>query len=156
MNLKTWRNKGFGGGGDLAPRTGLSREMDRLFDSFVRGPFESAMSQMGMAYPPLDVIEGDNEVTVRAEVPGIEPADLDVSVTGDVLTISGEKKEHTERKGQHYFHTETRSGSFRRSISLPSGVDPQNVQADYQQGVLTVRLQKKPSSQPTRVQVNLG
>ena len=149
MNLTLWRNKG--PGGDVAPAG-----FERLFETFLRNPFESAMSQFGMAYPPLDVIEGDSDVTVRVEIPGVDPAQLDVAVTGDELTISGEKKEATERKGRYYYHSETRSGAFRRSITLPGGVDSQNVRADYTNGVLTVQLQKKPSSQPKKVQVNAG
>ncbi|MBX7165313.1 MAG: Hsp20/alpha crystallin family protein [Pirellulales bacterium] len=156
MTLIPWRNK-FTSGGDISPLGDLGKEMDRMFASLVRNPLENALGTFGMAFPPLDVMESDDEVTVRVEVPGIDPQQLEITATGESLTIAGEKQEQlTEKSDKYFHHVETRAGRFRRTIGLPSGVDSQDVTADYQHGVLTVRLKKKQSPQAVKVQINAG
>jgi HSP20 family protein len=99
------------------------------------------------------VAESDKEVIVRAEIPGIDPKELDVTVTGNQLVVSGEKKESTEKKDKGFYHNETRYGSFRRVIPLPEGVDSEHVDAQYANGVLTLKLQKTPAAAAKKIEI---
>ena len=101
MSLIPWRNKRESSEGELSPLVALRSEMDRLFDSFLREPFGALdWPQWGAGKwsPAVDVAEDDKELTVRAELPGIDPKDLDVTVVGNQLVLSGEKKESSETK----------------------------------------------------------
>mgnify|MGYP001117227088 CR=1 FL=1 len=156
MSLIPWRSKQRENEQAQSPLVALRREMDRLFENFFREPllgFQWPFSETGQWMPAVDVAENDREVTVRAEVPGIEPKDLNVSVSGNQLVISGEKKQTEERTGKDYYHSEIRFGSFRRIIPLPEGVDTENVEAEYANGVLTLRLKKSPTAAPRRIEV---
>jgi HSP20 family protein len=159
MSLIPWRNKEREGVPATSSLGALKSEMDRLFDSFVREPFGMLdwPSFMGSEkwWPAVDVAETDKELTIRAEVPGIDPKEIDVSITGDQLVISGEKKEKTERKGDGYLQNETRYGSFRRAIPLPEGIDSEHVDAQYANGVLTLTLQKTPVAAPKRIEIKV-
>jgi HSP20 family protein len=131
-------------------------EMNRLFDSFFRDPFGSMGESLGNLTawsPSLDVAETDDEVTVRAEIPGADPKDIDVSVEGNRLVISGEKKESSEKKEQSFYQRETYCGRFNRQVELPQGVDPNNVNAEYKGGVLSVRLKKVPGAAAKKIPV---
>jgi HSP20 family protein len=157
MSLIPWRNKRHETRGELAPLTEFRHEVDRLFDSFLREPL--GWSERGwndLWNPSLDVSEDEKSVTVKVEVPGVKPDDINLSVTGNTLVISGEKKESQERKGDGFYHTERRFGSFRRNVMLPPGVDGDKVTADYAQGVLTVRLEKSPEAMPRKILVKAG
>lgn len=159
MNLIPWRGKQHdGAGGEPSPLVALRHEMDRLFDTFVREPFSTldwpAWSQTAWA-PAVDIVETENDVTVRAEVPGIDPKDLEVRVTGNQLVLSGEKKESTEEKGKNYYHSESRYGSFCRNVPLPEGVDTEHVEAEYAHGVLTLRLKKTQAATARRIEVKV-
>jgi HSP20 family protein len=131
----------------------LWQDMDRLLDRAWGDEFWPARRSW---MPPLDVEETENEVVVRAELPGVNPDDLDVSVSEDALTIAGEKKEEKEHKGRGYFRSECRYGSFRRTIPLPRGVDPDSIQAEYNNGILAVHLKKDVRAQPKRIPVKAG
>lgn len=129
----------------------LHNEMDDLFDGFFRGlgrPFDGYR-----AWPALDVAEQDDAIIVRAEVPGCKADDIDISVYGNMLTISGEKKETKESKDKGYYHTESVYGSFRREVNLPTDVDPANVEATCKDGVLSITLPKAAKSKAVKVQV---
>jgi len=158
MALIPWRNKSGDGGGELTPLTALRNEMDRLFDSFVRTPWGSLdwpFSAGQVGFPAMDIAESEDEVTIRAEVPGVDPKELSISLTGDQLVLSGEKKESSEHQGKGFRQTETRYGSFRRAVSLPAEVDSENVEADYANGVLMVRLKKVQKVPPKRIDVKV-
>jgi HSP20 family protein len=158
MNLIPWRNKREGQGGELSPLVSLRTEMDRLFDSFLREPFGAIDWPRwgdGSFSPAVDVSEDDKELSVRAELPGIDPKDLDVSVVGNQLTLSGEKRESTETREKGVYHSETRYGSFRRTIPLPEGVDTEHVDAQYANGVLTLRLPKTAPAIQKRIEVKV-
>jgi HSP20 family protein len=157
MSMIPWRNKlrqrGQDAGSSLA---NLRGEMDRLMETFVREPFsnmEWPFLGQGKWAPAVDVVENDKEVTVRAEMPGIDPKDLNVVVSGKQLIISGEKKESTEQSGKDFFHSEIRFGSFRRAIPLPDGVDSENVDAQFTNGVLTLRMNKQLGSKPKQIEI---
>ena len=158
MSLIPWRNKHQETQrGDLAPLSEFRREVDRLFDSFLREPF--AWSDWGFSSPwnpSLDVRETDDAVMVRAEVPGVKPDEINISLAGNVLTLSGEKKETEEKQGNGFHHCERRFGAFRRDVTLPPGIDTDTVTADYAQGVLTVKIGKSPEAAARRIPVNVG
>ena len=128
---------------DENPFFALHREMNRMFDSFFRGfelsPFEDNR-RFGSFSPSVDVREDEKEVTVRAELPGMDEKDIEVNLTDDALTIRGEKKDEKEEKGKDYWHCETSYGSFSRVIPLPEGLNQEKVDARFKNGILTVTL----------------
>jgi len=142
--------------GGLSPMMALRGEMERLFDSFLREPL-AAMDWPRWASdkwsPAVDMAENDKELTVRAELPGIDPKDLEVTVTGNQLVLSGEKKESSEHNEKDFYHSETRYGSFRRTLALPEGIDTENVEAQYANGVLTLHLRKTTPAAAKRIEV---
>jgi HSP20 family protein len=134
-------------GGDLME--GFQREMNRLFDDFFRAPTPFGGSQwpVGAAMPRIDVEESDSEYRVSAELPGIDEKDVNLTLTDNVLTISGEKKAEREEKDKNYYLSERSFGSFRRAIPLPTDVDQDKVEAHFKNGVLTVHLPKSPEAE---------
>jgi HSP20 family protein len=159
MNLIPWKNKSTEetSGGSTALST-LRSDMDRLFDAFVREPFGAldwSFGSSGAWSPAVDLAESDTEYTVRAELPGLDPDDLNVSVTENQLTLSGEKRETSEKKEEGYYHSESRYGSFCRSIPLPGAIDSSQVDAEYKNGVLTVHLAKSPENTPKHIDVKV-
>jgi HSP20 family protein len=153
MALMSWKNRGREG--VLAPLSDLRQDIDRMFESFTRNPWGS-LSEFGNGrdwFPAMDVAETDKEVIVRAEVPGVDPKDLDISITGDRLTISGEKKECSERKDKDFYQSESRYGRFSCEVDLPSDVDTDQVQAEHSHGVLTVRLTKTAAAATRKIQI---
>jgi HSP20 family protein len=135
-------------------KNGLARlhnEMDDLFDSFFRGldrPFAGYK-----AWPAIDVAEEENEIVVRAEVPGCKAEDIGISVYGNTLTISGEKKHEEEKKEKGYYHVESTYGSFRREIALPTDVDQSKIDAVCKDGVLSITLPKAATAKAVKVKV---
>ena len=131
--------------------TRLYGEMDGLFDHFFRGldrPFFGPK-----AWPAIDVAEQDDAVVVRAEVPGCKAEDIDISVYGDTLTISGEKKDSRQENGDGCYHMESSYGSFRREISLPTEIDAEKIVAVCKAGVLSVTLPKAEKTKAVKVKV---
>jgi len=127
--------------------------MDDLFGGFFRG-LDMPFSMFGeKIWPAIDVAEKDDAILVRAEVPGCKPEDIDVSVCGNPLTLSGEKKESHEANGEGYYHMESTWGSFRREVSLPAEVDSSKIQAAVRDGVLSVTLPKAEKSKAVKVKV---
>jgi HSP20 family protein len=134
--------------GDLAR---LHGDMDDLFDSFFRGldrPFAGYK-----AWPAIDVAEEEDAIVVRAEVPGCKADDIDISVHGNVLTISGEKKLSEEKKEKGYYHVESAYGSFRRDITLPTDVNQSKIDATCKDGVLSVILPKAEKAKAIKVKI---
>ena len=91
---------------------------------------------------PVDVIESDDQVIVKATVPGVKPEDIEVTLTGDLLTIKGEFKVENREERANYVRQERRSGSFCRQIGLPADINPDNVEATFEDGVLTLEMPK--------------
>ena len=153
MAIIPWRNKGREGA--LAPLADLRHEIDRMFESFTRDPWGS-LSELGVSrqwLPAIDIEENAQEVIVRAEVPGVDPNELEITVTGNRLTLSGEKKETTERKDKDIYQSETRYGSFTRMVELPSGVDTNDISAESSNGIVTITLKKTAASTTKKIQV---
>ena len=127
----------------------LRDEINRIFDDdwFGGGIFEGSMA------PRMDIQDSDDQVLVTAELPGVDIEDVDVTVSGNVLTIKGEKKdEHEEDKGD-YYHRERWSGSFQRSMTLPDAVDSENVDAQMKGGVLHITFPKREEVKPKQIKV---
>ena len=164
MNLIPWRKKH---GVPVvrehtltAPLAEFRTEMDRLFDRYYRGSWLAPSRwadefdwPAGDFMPSVDVAESDESITVRAEVPGLEPEDVDVSVSGSTLTIHGEKKESIEDKRDDYYHCERRFGSFTRSIELPTNADVEAIDAGLSKGVLEVCVKKLETTPKKKIDV---
>lgn len=142
---------------NLASLADFRNEMNRLFEGFFSRPlmmptwFESV--EPGKWMPAIDLSEDDKRITVRAELPGIDPKDVDVSVSEDRLVISGEKKSESAQAGEGWSHRESHYGAFSRAIPLPEPVDPAKVTAKYDKGVLSVELTKSPTATSRKVPV---
>jgi len=134
--------------GDLAR---LHGEMDDLFGGFFRG-FDGPFAGY-KAWPAIDVAEEEDAIIVRAEVPGCKADDIDISVHGNVLTISGEKKLSEEKKEKGYYHVESSYGSFRRELTLSTDVDQSKIDATYKDGVLSVTLPKAEKAKAVKVKI---
>jgi HSP20 family protein len=130
----------------------LRRTVDRLFDN-ANPDHEWQPMQWSLA---VDVVENKEDFTVKASVPGINPADLDVSYVDDTLTIKGEVKSDKEVDENQYHLRERRYGSFTRSISLPTKIRGDAIEASYQNGVLTLRLPKAEEVMPKRIAIKVG
>lgn len=143
------------------PMMELRRQMDRLFDDFssaFRLPGFGGLGRLsaepelfghagGLVDVRFDVSESDEAIDVAAEVPGMSEKDIDVEVSSGVLTIKGEKRHEEEKEEKNYYLSERRFGSFQRSFRLPESVDEDRISANFDKGVLTVHLPKKPEAQ---------
>lgn len=139
------------------------RQMNRLFDEFFERPFSlspffSGSTMMKEFTPHLDVSETDKEIIISAELPGLEPEDIHIGMDGNALTISGEKQAEKEDKGKHYYRVERSYGHFSRSIAIPEGVDPDNIDATFRRGVLKISLPKTAEyqKQSRRIPIKTG
>ncbi len=131
----------------------LRDTMDRLFDdSFVQSPW-GWMAPLRSADLAIDMFEKDNEVVVKATLPGIKPEDVDVKITGDTLTIRGESREDNEVKEENYIRKERRYGAFSRAITLPSGLKSDKAEATFENGVLTLTIPKSEEVKPKSIKV---
>ena len=134
--------------GDLAR---LHGEMDDLFGGFFRG-FDGPFAGY-KAWPAIDVAEEEDAIIVRAEVPGCKADDINISVHGNMLTISGEKKLSEEKKQKGYYHVESSYGSFKRELTLPTDVDQSKIDATCKNGVLSVILPKAEKAKAIKVKI---
>jgi HSP20 family protein len=131
----------------------LRDAMDRLFEeSFVR-PRGRLASYEGVGTLALDVFESEDDVTVRASIPGVKPEDIDLSVTGEVLTIKGETQEEKEEETGNYHLRERRYGAFQRAVNLPTLVNADKAQATFENGVLTLTLPKVEAVKPKSITI---
>jgi len=132
----------------------LQDRMSRLFQDFA--PRGEQDLTTGNFVPPVDIYEDEHSVTLKVEVPGLDPKDVDVQVENHTLTIKGERKFEKEEKEENFHRIERRYGSFVRSFTLPSTVDTDNIKADYENGVLKVQLAKRAEAKPKQIKVNVG
>jgi HSP20 family protein len=133
-----------------APVFGLRREIDRLFDD--------AFSRDGLAWTPAaDIKENDSELRVELELPGLKPEDVEITAENGVLSIRGEKQAERKEGNEDRMHVVERTyGSFFRSFQLPQGVDESKIEAEFEHGVLTVRIPKAALPQPRKIQIGAG
>lgn len=124
----------------------LRSRMDRLFADLADGGH-------GEWTPAIDVAKDEGKLRIRADVPGIKPEEIRIEIADDVLTISGEHEEEKETKDEHYVRRERRYGSFSRSIALPSGIDPEQINAKSHDGVLEIDVPLPSEKKPTTVSI---
>ena len=132
----------------------LQGDMNRLFDQFFDGRAANGPSRRWI--PAMDLVETEDHLVLRGDLPGMTEDDVDIEIKDNVLTVSGERKAQHEDKGQGYHRVERSFGSFSRSLTLPQGVEPGKVAAKFENGVLEVEIPKPAEAKPTRVQIGKG
>ena len=134
----------------------LQSDMNRLFDRFFEGGRNANGGATRRWIPPMDLVESEDHLVLRADLPGMREGDVDIEIKDGVLTISGERKSEHEEKGEGFHRVERAFGRFSRSLSLPDGVDANKVAATFQDGVLEVKVPKPEETKPMRVQIGAG
>jgi HSP20 family protein len=132
--------------------TSLQDRINRLFEDVAAPRGEARESAPRLWGPAVDIAEDANEVTVSMDVPGVDLGAIDVQLTGDHLTVRGERKA-TRQEGQNYVHLERPHGAFQRSFTIGVAVQPDRVSASYRDGVLTITLPKAETVKPRKVQI---
>lgn len=133
----------------------LQTEMNRLFSSFFE-PGSAGGQAIRRWVPPIDLVEADEHFVLRADLPGVNKDRVFVELEGDTLTISGERTEETESKENGFMRLERSMGAFKRSLTVPDGIDPDAVEASFADGVLEVRIPKPEERRPRRVEIAVG
>lgn len=134
----------------------MREEMDRMVGRYIGesgGQFDAGMPRIEGWIPPIDVSETDEEIVIRGEMPGIAARDLEITITGTTLSISGKKEEKEEMEQEDFYRSERRFGAFRRVLDLPEAADTERVTADSDNGVITIRVAKKPGQRAKRIEV---
>ncbi len=126
----------------------LHDDMNRMLENF----WDTKSFGMGWD-PDIDISETDNEIIVKAEIPGVDPKNIDISIVGNTLTIKGDKKEEKEEKGKSYHRVERSYGSFSRKIEFPSHVKTEEVEAKNHHGVLEITLPKMEKAKTKKITV---
>jgi len=155
MVLERWR-PGWG----IRPWRPFPEELERRFEEIFSRPWLPTVwrrlpSEERGWTPPLEVFEKEDKFTVKAELPGMKREEIDVSVTGDTLTIKGERKAESEVKEEDYYCCERSYGSFFRSIDLPSAVDSKMIEASYENGILEITLPKAAEIKPKKIDISV-
>ena len=136
------------GGGAFSPLMRLHGEIDRMFDSFFRDfgmqlPDAASGGTPALLKPSVDIAENDRHYTITVEVPGVSEDDVQLSLTGRTLTISGEKRQEKTDEDRNWHRVERSYGAFRRVLSLPTDADQDDIQARFRNGVLTITIPRK-------------
>jgi HSP20 family protein len=139
----------------MTPWSGMRRELERFFDRFPEPVFE-VLDRSGEWAPKLDVSETKEAVLVKAELPGVEPNEISLSLQGDLLTLKGEKSQEKEEKDEQFHRIERSYGAFLRAVRLPATVDASKVTAGFKNGVLTVTLPKSATAKGTTIPIKAG
>ena len=139
---------------EWAPMMAFRKEMDRLFEDFfgrgLRSPFAF---EPFAAYPEIDVVEDDKRIAITADVPGMSEKDIQIFLSGNTLTLKGEKKEEKEEKEENYIRMERRYGSFNRSVTLPEDILSEKAEADFKNGVLKIEIPKSEETASKRKRI---
>jgi HSP20 family protein len=147
MEIIPWRPFG----GELSS---LRREMDDIWNRFF-GETPLARRISTEWWPTVDVSETKDSLVVKAELPGLDAKDVEVSISGNVLTLKGEKKSEEEEKGEHHYRAERYYGSFQRSFQLPTSVQTDKVEATFDKGVLKITLPKVEEAKKKQIEVKV-
>ena len=134
----------------------MREEMNRMVGRYIGesgGQFDAGLPRIEGWIPPIDVSETDEEIVIRGEMPGIAARDLEITITGTTLSISGKKEEKEEMEQEDFYRSERRFGAFRRVLDLPEAADTERVTADSDNGVITIRVAKKPGQRAKRIEV---
>ena len=143
QSVGTWFRRG--------PLANLREEIEELMSRTLGE--DASLWPSDRMVPSLDLVESDGNVEVRVDIPGMEAKDIDIQVNGNLLTISGERKEEREEKGKTFHRVERRVGSFSRTVTLPSPVKQDAVDAQYKNGILTVKLPKTEEAKSKKITV---
>ncbi|MBI2855048.1 MAG: Hsp20/alpha crystallin family protein [Chloroflexi bacterium] len=127
--------------------------MDRVFEDAFFRPMRRWQGVEGMMSVDMDMLETDKDVVLKLSLPGVKPEEVDISVTGDTLSIRGEHKEEKESKEENYLLKERRYGSFSRTVQLPVPVKSDKAEASFENGVLTLTLPKQEEAKPKQIKV---
>ena len=141
--------------GELAT---VQNEMNRLFNTMFDQPGQPRRGN-GTAprwVPAMDLIESDDHYVLRADLPGLSQEDVNIELESNVLTVSGERKADDELRDEGYYRVERAFGAFARSLTLPEGVDPDAIQANFDRGVLEIRIPKPEERKPRKVTITAG
>jgi HSP20 family protein len=135
--------------------------LQNRFNQLLRTPFTGMSTgeqplAFGNFVPPVDIYEDEHNITVEAEVPGVNQGDLDVRLENNVLTISGERKMENEQREENFHRIERGYGRFVRSFALPGTVNAEQVNADFQDGILRVTIPKKEEAKPKQIRIGAG
>jgi HSP20 family protein len=139
--------------------TSLQTEMNRLFNTFFDSPTASREGNGGAVRrwaPAMDLVETDDHFVLRADLPGLSEEDVSIELEDNVLTVAGERKPEHEDQREGFYRVERSFGQFRRSLTLPDGVDPEGIGATFEKGVLQVRIPKPEERKPRRVAIHVG
>ncbi|MGA7616764.1 MAG: Hsp20/alpha crystallin family protein [Thermoanaerobaculia bacterium] len=134
----------------------LQNQMNRLFEPFFRDfapGFTTPDLTSGTWVPPVDVEETKDRIFVRAELPGMKKEDIEISFENGVLTLRGERRMEQENRERNFHRVERSYGSFVRSFTLPNSVDPEHVEAIYEDGVLEISMPKREEAKPRRIEI---
>ena len=139
------------------PFRDLQERMNRMFDDSYRGTSRGEDWGLGGAWaPPVDIYEKDGNIVLKAELPGVDPKDVDVRVENNLLTLRGERKFDTEVQRDSYHRVERSYGTFSRSFTLPTVVDQASIKAEFKDGMLQVVLPKREEAKPKQIQVSVA
>jgi HSP20 family protein len=137
----------------------LQDRMNRMFDDAFRGQrggSEDDWALGGNWAPAVDIFEQGDHIVLKAELPGIDPGDVDIRVENNILTLRGERKFETDIKRENCHRVERAYGSFSRSFTLPNVVDTDKIKADYKDGVLQVTLPQREEAKPKQISIAVG
>ncbi len=129
----------------------LQERMNRLFE----GPLSRGEEALSTWAPSVDIYETEHEIVLKADLPGVNPSDVDVRVENNTLTLKGERRFEKEVKEDNYHRVERSYGSFARSFTLPNSVNPDKIEAHYESGVLRVTMPKREEAKPKQIKVDV-
>lgn len=135
----------------------ISRKTDRIFDSLFEGKSRKRFSffEEDGLFPPLDVVETDNDLILKAEVPGIDPNNINIFLSDGILTIKGEKNHDKEEEAEEYHIIERFYGTFTRQIELPKTIETNQVSASYKNGILKITFPKKEEVKRKQIKISI-
>ena len=134
----------------------LQSEFNRLFDTFLGNGGRTDVRAPRRWVPAMDLVETDDHLVLRADLPGLSKDDVEIEVKDNVLTVSGERKAEHEEKADGFYRVERAFGAFSRSLTLPQGMDADSINAEFTDGVLEIRIPKPEERKPHRVQIGAG
>lgn len=150
FNTRLFGVPGFGSFQPFDELSRMRRQMDRLMDAFWDKP---AFSLGASVFPAINLTEDENNFYVRAELPGIQAGDMDITAAGKNVTISGERKLAAEDASAKYHRREREGGRFSRALTMPKDIDADRIEARMSNGILTLRLPKAESAKPRRIAI---
>jgi HSP20 family protein len=131
------------------------RELANLFENFTDGTGKAQL-MAGTFVPPVDVYEDEHKLILKLEIPGVNEGDLGIHLENNTLTVKGERKFEKEEKEENFHRIERRFGTFERTFRLPNTVDADKAEANYDKGILSISLVKRPEAKPKQIKIGVG